>query len=323
MTVEAWVKPAATSTQFRTLALKERSGGVVYALYASNTAGRPAGVIDQSGTDTTATGTAALAVNTWSHVAVTYDGANLKLFVNGTQVRSIAHTGPISTSTGLLAIGGDPALGQYFNGVIDELRIYNRALTQTQIQTDIAAPVGGVVAPTRVGGTTIADGSAQRSAVRTVTVTFGGVVNLGGGAFTLTRSDGQSIAVTVAAAVVNGQTVATLSFTGTGTEYGSLADGRYTLTVNGGQVTDVLGRSLDGDADGTAGGNDVLSFFRLYGDADGNATVDLADLSAFRSAFNTSSGQSGYLSYLDANNDGTIDLSDLSEFRNRFNIFLP
>ena len=47
----------------------------------------------------------------------------------------------------MLTIGGDPLYGQYFTGRIDEVRIYNSALTQAQIQTDMATPIGGAPPP--------------------------------------------------------------------------------------------------------------------------------------------------------------------------------
>ena len=62
--------------------------------------------------------------------------------MNGTQVASTAHTGAITTSTNQLQIGGDSIYGQYFAGMIDEVRIYNVALTAAQIQADQATPVG-------------------------------------------------------------------------------------------------------------------------------------------------------------------------------------
>ena len=75
-------------------------------------------------------GTAALPANTWTHLAVTYDRATLRLYVNGVQVASAAATGNIATSTNPLQIGGDSLYGQYFSGRIDEVRVYNRALSR-------------------------------------------------------------------------------------------------------------------------------------------------------------------------------------------------
>jgi dihydrofolate reductase len=79
-----------------------------------------------------------LAANTWTHLAMTYDGTTLKIYVNGTLVTSTAQSGTIVASTNPLQIGGDSTYGQYFRGMIDEVRVYNIVLTQTQIQTDMA-----------------------------------------------------------------------------------------------------------------------------------------------------------------------------------------
>ena len=64
-------------------------------------------------------------LNAWSHLAATYDGATLRLYVNGTQVARPPVTGTIAASTGALTIGGDALYGQYFAGRIDEVRVYN------------------------------------------------------------------------------------------------------------------------------------------------------------------------------------------------------
>ena len=76
-------------------------------------------------------------VNAWTHVALTYDGATLRLFVNGTQVASRATTGTIEATDSPLWIGGNSPYGEYFTGLIDEVRVYNRALAQTEIQADM------------------------------------------------------------------------------------------------------------------------------------------------------------------------------------------
>ena len=61
--------------------------------------------------------------------------------MNGTQVASTAKTGNIATSTNPLTIGSDAIYGQYFAGLIDDVRVYNTALTAAQIQTDMTTPV--------------------------------------------------------------------------------------------------------------------------------------------------------------------------------------
>ena len=150
MTLEAWVRPELGN--WRTAILKERPAGLAYALYASSDTNRPS-------TETTADtrGTAALPTSTWSHLTATYDGATLRLYVNGTQVSSRALPGTITISTGALRIGGNTIWGEYFSGLIDEVRIYNRALTPAEIQTDMNAPVGTVdtVPPTAPSNLTV------------------------------------------------------------------------------------------------------------------------------------------------------------------------
>jgi hypothetical protein len=88
---------------------------------------------------------AALSVNTWSHVAATYDGAQMRLYVNGDEVANRAQTGAISTSTDNLIIGANSSSGFHWLGRIDEVRIYRRALSAVEIQTDMTSPVLGVV----------------------------------------------------------------------------------------------------------------------------------------------------------------------------------
>src|SRR5262249_22909287 len=108
----------------------------------SDSNGVPAAGATLGGTTTITSGTSALGVNTWTHLALTYDGATLQLYVNGVQVSSTARTGAISTSTGQLQIGGDSIFGQHFAGIIDEVRVYNIALSAAQIRADMTTPVG-------------------------------------------------------------------------------------------------------------------------------------------------------------------------------------
>ena len=135
MTLEAWVYPT-TLSGWRTVILKEISGRLSYGLYAYDNAPRPAAYINTGGSDLSALGTASIPLNTWTHLAATYDGATLRLFVNGSQVGSRAISGAIRASTNPLRIGGND-WEEYFSGRIDEVRIYNRALSQAEIQTDM------------------------------------------------------------------------------------------------------------------------------------------------------------------------------------------
>lgn len=145
MTLEAWVRPSSLSG-WRTAILKERPGGLSYALYASD-GSRPTGFVNTGSGDRDATGSAGLPVNAWSHLAATYDGGTLRLYVDGAQVATRAVSAGIASSTGALRIGGNAVWGEWFSGLIDEVRIYNRALTAAQIQTDMNTPVGQAEPP--------------------------------------------------------------------------------------------------------------------------------------------------------------------------------
>src|SRR5439155_1040833 len=71
----------------------------------------------------------------------------VRLFVNGAQVASQAQTTALASTTGTLQIGGDSYPNEFFAGRIDEVRIYNRALTLAEIQNDVITPVGGTPLP--------------------------------------------------------------------------------------------------------------------------------------------------------------------------------
>src|SRR5207253_9285318 len=113
---------------------------------------------------------------------------------------------------------------------------------------------------------------------------------------------------------------------GGATEFGSLADGRYTLTALASQIN-AGGRQLDGNGDGTAGDNftfgEPQGLFRLFGDVNGDRTVNGFDLGAFRLAFGSVAGDAGYRDYLDYDGGGAINGLDLGQFRARFGVTLP
>jgi hypothetical protein len=173
-------------------------------------------------------------------------------------------------------------------------------------------------APVTVESVVLNDGSAQRSMVNRITVTFGGAAVLDPGAIELRRQDGTPVNFQIAVSLAGGKTVAVLTFTDPEFIGGSLADGRYTLTVRADRVHDRWGRQLDGDGDGSAGGNRVDGFSRLFGDADGDGDVDGQDRDRFRSAFKTRAGEPGYLWYFDFDGDGDVDGRDNGEFNRRF-----
>ena len=177
-------------------------------------------------------------------------------------------------------------------------------------------------APPQVAATQVNDGSVQRSRLTSLTVRFDSQVTFTGpvaDAFSLTRTGGSSVNFAASASVVGGVTVVTLNgFTGADTQFGSLADGRYTLTALASQIS-ANGQQMTSNY--TFG--DAQGLFRMFGDVNGDQTVNGFDLGFFRNAFGTQAGDPNYLSYLDINGDGAINGFDLGQFRTRFGTMLP
>jgi fibronectin type 3 domain-containing protein len=247
MTLEAWVKPNALN-DWHTVVLKERTGYYAEALYANTDSQRPSGHVFTSG-DHDLRGTSKLPVGAWSHLAATYNGSTLALYVNGTQVASAAATGSIASNTGPLRIGGNAIWGEYFNGLIDEVRVYNRALTPTEIQGDMDRSVTLDTTPPTVTAKTPPNGAAGLNIGISATATFNESMrasSITASSFTLTDPNGTEVPATVTYDQPTG--IATLS------PQAALAyDVTYRATVKGGinGVTDLAGNPLTADVSWT------------------------------------------------------------------------
>src|SRR5271166_1095067 len=227
MTLEAWVNPTTVSSAWRDVIYK---GNDNYWLEATSTNNKLPGAGGTfGGADVATYGTSALATKTWTFLTETYDGATLRLYVNGVQVSSMAQTGNILTSTNALQIGGDSIYGQYFNGLIDNVRIYNTALTQSQIQTDMNTPVtSSAPAASAVTGETPGSGATGVATSTGVTATFNEAVqasSITSSGFVLKSSSGS----TVTAVVSYNSTTDTATLTPSALLANSTA---YTATIN-------------------------------------------------------------------------------------------
>jgi autotransporter-associated beta strand protein len=274
------------------------SGGTLNVVLNGTTAG--------SGYDqVTATGT------------VNLTGSSLNLsFANGF-TPTAGSTYDILVNNGGSAITGTFSQGSTITvaGVTFSISYAGGASGKDVVLTASNAPV--------VAGVQINDGSAQRSEVGSITVTFNTQVTLASGAFTLTRvgtyggaaGDGATLqdtngTITVATQVVGGVTVATLTFSGANTDYGSLADGNWTLNINHAAVM-ASGTPMAADYTQT-------NIKRLYGDYDGSGTVNAFDYGQFRLAYGSSSSDSSYKAILDFDASGAINAFDYGQFRLRY-----
>ncbi len=141
MTLEAWVYPTVSMTHWMTVMMKEQPSQQVYTLYANTDSNQPAVDPYINGSEQLLSGGTILSPSKWWHLVGTYDGQNQRLYVNGTQVAVKAQSGVILTSTGALRIGGDNIWDEFFQGYIDEVRIYNRALTPAEVSYNMVTAV--------------------------------------------------------------------------------------------------------------------------------------------------------------------------------------
>jgi hypothetical protein len=82
------------------------------------------------------TANAAINADIWQHLVGTYDGFNERLYVDGMLVTAAGNSSPLAFDTNPALIGCDDNSGnsEHFQGTLDELRIYNRALSQAEVQ---------------------------------------------------------------------------------------------------------------------------------------------------------------------------------------------
>ncbi len=132
---EAWVYPTASTWH----GVVGYNSAHVYELGISSD-GIAAITANLGGTDRQAIAPSAIELNTWTHLAATYDGSVLKLYVNGTVVASNTTTGSLPSQSGPVWIGKAPSYG-VFQGRVDEVRIYDRALSANEVVIDRGTPV--------------------------------------------------------------------------------------------------------------------------------------------------------------------------------------
>jgi hypothetical protein len=86
---------------------------------------------------------AIIPTNTWTHIAVTYDGSAIKAYVNGVEKNSEAHSGDLSVTSNPLTIGGNTATNRTFDGKLDEVRIWSDVRTSTEIHNNMHKTLNG------------------------------------------------------------------------------------------------------------------------------------------------------------------------------------
>ena len=147
ITMAAWVKPEAAGTQ--NLIKKSTNGGTngyelsLSALGAASSQRAFVRFNQATSGDTYRVNATTMYPShgtTWMHVAATYDGTTIRLYVNGVQEGQLAASIPIPTNNLALGIGAQPdGLFGVLQGTMDDVLLYNTALTASEIAALAAA----------------------------------------------------------------------------------------------------------------------------------------------------------------------------------------
>jgi hypothetical protein len=91
-----------------------------------------------------------LPTGAWVHLAGTFDGSTMRIYVNGIERGSMERVGPIGVSSHNICLG-NYAVGHesHFTGLLDEVKIYNRAITAEEILTRFNLQGNAAIGPTR------------------------------------------------------------------------------------------------------------------------------------------------------------------------------
>jgi uncharacterized protein YjdB len=170
-TVEAWVKPSASSNNCSILSMRT-AGNVRWSMHLKQSAGTM-GIYNGSNGAMNSVGT--VTANTWYHVAIVFNSTNILIYWNGNLVMTHNYTMNAS-KTGLpFSIGNNDTnyLQENFLGEMDEVRVWNTVRTQSDIQKNMFAEIAtsatgllanyhfdqGTAAGSNSGATTLTDAS--------------------------------------------------------------------------------------------------------------------------------------------------------------------
>jgi len=136
LTLEAWIYPRDVSTGQKWIA--GEVGGAEMTLNGSNLEFRI-----HDGTSLQGPATAQLQPNLWQHIAATYDGSTMKVFVNGSQGTDFSIAGSNVDQGNAFRIGSPDGVSQQANMLLDEVRLWNTARSVQSIRQDMAQTLHG------------------------------------------------------------------------------------------------------------------------------------------------------------------------------------
>jgi hypothetical protein len=132
MTVAAWVRPDTLATQYVVKKATQSRNGYELSLSSS---GRGFFRVNDvaSGDKYRVNATSVHQLGTWVHLAGTYDGTTMRFYVDGVLQGSVVGPSAITTNSSPLGIGAEPGGYRRFKGGLDEVRLYDRALSAQEI----------------------------------------------------------------------------------------------------------------------------------------------------------------------------------------------
>ncbi|KKO20342.1 MAG: Ig-like domain-containing protein [Candidatus Brocadia sp.] len=184
-------------------------------------------------------GTTSIVPDQWIHVAVTYDSNFVKLYFNGAEDASLSRTGIMNNSAENLLIGAvySRNISEYFHGVIDEVRIYNRALSESEIH-ELYSPD---TTPPTVSSTNPTGNATEIDVTGVITAMFSEAMN----AATINTNT-----FTVRDNNLNSAITGTVSYSGTTATFTPTSpliySTTYTATLTTG-ITDLAGNAISSD----------------------------------------------------------------------------
>lgn len=127
--VEAWIRPAFTPSEFNAAGIVNKSGS--YGLFFDGP--DLAFYTKVSGSYRICDDTATVDTNTVYHLVGTYDGSNMRLYVNGSLACTLSASGDIDTNSSAIVMGSWDTSDLFFGGDMSNVAIYGSALSSTQV----------------------------------------------------------------------------------------------------------------------------------------------------------------------------------------------
>ena len=158
-TYEAWVRKTSAKKDVMVLGtwVSAQSGGPM--IWIDHIAGRYYLTLGSGSISTYLDSGRTPTVGQWEHIAATYDGSTARFYVGGVQVASKTYTGVVGNSNTWRMGAYESTPTGFFDGQIDNVRIYDRALSAGEIQVDMSNPVLPETTPPTVTAVTPATGA--------------------------------------------------------------------------------------------------------------------------------------------------------------------